>query len=648
MRYNHFSMLPDRAFQKRAFGGMTLEGGGGGGGPTQTNVTQTNIPEWLRPQTEALLGAATKEYFQTREVPGKAARPAVYDGEGNVITPAQEATDSTFEITGVKPFTPYSTRPSDYFAGFSPLQQQVQFEAANMQRPEGFEAGMDMTAAAGMGGFDMARLGQEYGGAGYDIGQLGQRYGTQLGGRYGERGAGYGAAAAGLAGTAEQYGAEGAGFGRMGAMMAPEAQRYGRLGAGFGTQAAGLAPEAQLYGSRAADIGEMGLRAETLGRDVGAEARQFARQAAGMGGTYEKMATDPQSIQAYMSPYMKNVVDAQKEAAILNAKKATLGANLAAGRKPGALGGSQQTLATAEKERALLSALTNIEAQGTQKAFEDAQRAQQFGVTTGLQGLQGAQAGLGTALQGGQLGLSGIGQAIAGQQAGMQGLGQAGSLYGLGMQGAGMGLQGLGQAGQLYGMGMQGTDAALRGLGQAGQLYGTGITGAQAGLSGVDRMLAGTGQGMQGAQLGLSGVDRSLAGYNLGASAGRSMADISNLMQGADINRMRFQGDIGGLEQAREQAIINQAIQNYAQGEQTPFERLSGYNALLRGYATPTTTTQSYMAPPSPMSQVAGAGTSLYALSQMMGKKKGGKIKEKHGAGIDDLMIQKTMKKVAA
>jgi hypothetical protein len=32
MRYDHFSMLPELAFQRRPFGGMTLEGGKGGGG----------------------------------------------------------------------------------------------------------------------------------------------------------------------------------------------------------------------------------------------------------------------------------------------------------------------------------------------------------------------------------------------------------------------------------------------------------------------------------------------------------------------------------------------------------------------------------------------------------------------------------------
>jgi hypothetical protein len=58
-------MLPERAFQPRnGRTGMTLEGGGGGGQTTST-VTQSNIPEWLRPQTEAVLGAGMQEYFDT-------------------------------------------------------------------------------------------------------------------------------------------------------------------------------------------------------------------------------------------------------------------------------------------------------------------------------------------------------------------------------------------------------------------------------------------------------------------------------------------------------------------------------------------------------------------------------------------------------
>ena len=134
-------MLPERAFQPRngRFGGMTLEGGGGGG-PSQTTTYTSNIPEWLRPQTEALLGAATQEYFQTTPGP-----------------------DGTQQITGVKPYVPYSTRPQDYIAGFSPLQQQAQYETAGMRRPgqfgvatQGANVGMGLGFGAGMQGLGAA------------------------------------------------------------------------------------------------------------------------------------------------------------------------------------------------------------------------------------------------------------------------------------------------------------------------------------------------------------------------------------------------------------------------------------------------------------------------------------------------------------
>ena len=581
-------MLPERAFQPRnGRYGMTLEGGGGGG-PTSSTVTQTNIPEWLRPQTEALLGAATQEYFQTKPVGGK---PAVYDSEGNLIS---EAVAPTYEITGVKPFTPYSTRPQDYIAGFSPLQEQVMREAAGMQRPEGFEAGSEMAGMAGRGGLESAGRAYGYGQAGFGAGRLGQQLGVERGARFGELGAGYGAQAAGMVPTAQLY----------------------------GSQAAALAPQAQRFGTRAADIGEMALRAESLGRDVGEEARQYARQAASMGGAYERMATSPTSVRQYMSPYQQAVTDMQVEAARRQADISRTQRRSAAARA-GAFGGSRQAIEEAEANRALQTQLQSIQAQGLQSAYDKAIQAMQYGVGTGLQGLQGAQAGLGTALQGGQLGLSGIGQAMAGQQAGLAGLGQAGQLYG-------QGLQGLGQAGQLYGLGMQG---------------------AGMGLQGLQQQLAGTAQGMQGAQVGLQGVTGAQAGYGLANTAAANLANIAKEQQAADIARMQFQAQQGALQQAQEQAITNQAVQNYAMAQQHAQQQLSGYNALLRGYATPTTTVQQYQAAPSAVSQLAGLGTAGIGLAGManmagIGRKKGGKIKDEDG--IDDLMIRKTLKKVAA
>jgi hypothetical protein len=105
-----------------------------------------------------------------------------------------------------------------------------------------------------------------------------------------------------------------------------------------------------------------------------------------------------------MSPYIQNVLDLQKQEAIRDAQKGQLGQNLASVRQ-GTYGGARQELAKTERERNLQQNLANIQATGTQKAYEDAIRGMQFGTTTGLQGAQtAAQAGatlgqLGTAQQ---------------------------------------------------------------------------------------------------------------------------------------------------------------------------------------------------------------------------------------------------------
>ena len=60
MRHNHFSMLPEQAFQPRPFGGMTLEGGffgggggGGGGGEAPPPPQRTASPRPVAPFTSA-------------------------------------------------------------------------------------------------------------------------------------------------------------------------------------------------------------------------------------------------------------------------------------------------------------------------------------------------------------------------------------------------------------------------------------------------------------------------------------------------------------------------------------------------------------------------------------------------------------------
>jgi hypothetical protein len=125
--------------------------------------------------------------------------------------------------------------------------------------------------------------------------------------------------------------------------------------------------------------------------------------ALGAGQQYMAMATDPGAQQAFMSPYMQNVVDLQKQEAIRDAQKGMLAQNLGAARQ-GTYGGARQLLAGTERERNLQQNLANIQATGSQKAYEDAMRGMQFGTTAGIQGAQAAtQAGA-------TLGQLGIGQ----------------------------------------------------------------------------------------------------------------------------------------------------------------------------------------------------------------------------------------------
>jgi hypothetical protein len=189
-----------------------------------------------------------------------------------------------FDITGFRAYQPYSTDVNNYYAGFSPLQQQAQFDAGAMQQPGQFALGSGLAGSAGI-------------------------------------------------------------------------------------------------------------------RSLGA-AGQFAQN-----------VTDPGVMQSYMSPYQQGVTDVAKQAAIREAQMAQNAQNLMSPRQ-GTYGGARQTLAGMERERNLLSNLSNIQTQGSQAAYDRAMQTQQFGANLGMQGY-GQALGAGSAL--GQLGATQQGTDIARQ-----------------------------------------------------------------------------------------------------------------------------------------------------------------------------------------------------------------------------------------
>jgi hypothetical protein len=100
--------------------------------------------------------------------------------------------------------------------------------------------------------------------------------------------------------------------------------------------------------------------------------------------------------------------------------------------------------------------LGDIQGAGLQRAYEQAQQAQQFGSELGLKGLQTGYGGLDVGLRGTETGLRGI-------QTGLQGTAQ-------GIQGAQAGLQGVGQAVGAGQYGLSGLSTAGSAAGQLGQL----------------------------------------------------------------------------------------------------------------------------------------------------------------------------------
>jgi hypothetical protein len=144
--------------------------------------------------------------------------------------------------------------------------------------------------------------------------------------------------------------------------------------------------------------------------------------------------------QQYMSPYIQNVLDVQKREATTDAQKGQLVQNLGAASQ-GTYGGSRQLLAGIERERNLGQRLGDIEANGLQSAYQNAQ--QQFNTDTSNQINVGGQ-NLGAALQTQQLGAqTGLQALLANQSANMNAQQQQEQSR---QFGAGLGMQGYGQA----------------------------------------------------------------------------------------------------------------------------------------------------------------------------------------------------------
>jgi hypothetical protein len=296
-----------------------------------------------------------------------------------------------------------------------------------------------------------------------------------------------------------------------------------------------------------------------------------------------KSFTDQGIAQAYMDPYMQNVVDiqqreAQRQADISGTQRG------AQAVKSGAFGGSRQAIMDAEAARNLATQKGDIQATGQQAAYRNALA--QFNAEQGI-GLQGQMANQ-------QAGLTVGGQNL-GALLGVQSLGSGQNLQSqLANQGAGLNAQQMYEQSRQFGSG-QGMTAA-----QLGAQYG--LSGQQLG---EQSRQYGAGLGLQGLQTGLQ------------AAGTLGQLGSQQFQQGMDINKLR--SAYGGMEQALNQKGLDVKYQDWLNEQNYPYKQIGFYTDVQRGTPTGSSSvTNMYQPQGSGLQDLASLGMTSYALSKYM------------------------------
>jgi hypothetical protein len=253
----------------------------------------------------------------------------------------------------------------------------------------------------------------------------------------------------------------------------------------------------------------------------------------------------------FMSPYMQNVVDIQKREAIRDAQQGQLAQNLGAARL-GTYGGSRQALAGLERERNLGQRLSDIQATGSQAAFDAAQR--MFEAEQG----RGLQAGLQTQRLGQEAGAQNLAARLGVQQLGAQ---------------QGLEAQRLNQ--------MAGLETQR--MGEQSRQFGAGL-------------------GLQGAQA--------------ATQAASTLGQLGTAQQQQALNLAKAQEAFGGLGRADEQAKLDLAYQDFLQQQRHPYAQIGFMSDILRGSANLAATGGKavYEQPPSTIQQLTQSGLGLLSL----------------------------------
>jgi hypothetical protein len=326
------------------------------------------------------------------------------------------------------------------------------------------------------------------------------------------------------------------------------------------------------------------------------------------------------NLQQYMSPYMQNVIENQKRAAVQAFQEGQASRDEGAIRS-GAFGGYRNAIERGVAERGLEKNLSDIEGAGQQAAYQQAMaqfnadqaRQLQAASTTAGLGLTAQQANLQALMQaqqaaeqsrqyGGTLGFQEAQYANQAQLAAAQQAEQARQYYAQLMQ-------------QQAQFGSQADLAAAQMREQSGQ-YGATL-GSQQGMFGAQQDLNAQIAAAQAAQQAANLWGQSGA---LGLQGSQLYGSLGGLQQQLGLAGTQALGTIGSQQQAYEQQALDIARQSFENQRDYEKQMLQFYGALLRGVpVSPSSNITQYQAT-SPMAQMAGLGLTGLGMYNMLGK----------------------------
>jgi len=306
-----------------------------------------------------------------------------------------------------------------------------------------------------------------------------------------------------------------------------------------------------------------------------------------------------ESVGQYMSPYMQNVVDVQKQQAQLDFDRQQAGRDAAA-VQAGAFGRSRQAVSDYLAQEGLSRQMGDIQASGQQQAFEQASR--MFGedraAQMDMERLRAAELARVQAGRAGELGRVQTGQAseVGRVQAGRSS--EAGRV-----QGARAAEQARLDALRASELGrvQQATEQSRQfGAGQ-------GLAAEQAAIQAAGQM------GTMGQGIGALGMNVGQLGMNVG-SLGQSLVGLGEKERAADIQGAQLLESIGRDIRAEDQARLDMSYEDFTRQRDYPMQQYERMAGILRGVPVTPNVEQQRMVNYNPVQQALGAGISALGL----------------------------------